>query len=149
MRANRRRDTLPELRLRSLLHAKGLRYRVDRPIRIDGFRPIRPDIVFGRARVAVFVDGCYWHGCPEHHQPSKSNVSYWHAKISRNQERDRENDAALGSAGWKVLRFWEHDDADEAATATERAVSAALTARSGVPIGPASEEGASGTRSSA
>jgi DNA mismatch endonuclease (patch repair protein) len=110
MRANRRRDTLPELRIRSLLHARGLRYRVDRPIRIDGARSIRPDIVFAGARIAVFVDGCYWHGCPEHHQPSRSNVSYWEAKIGGNRERDRRQDRLLAAAGWTVLRVWEHED---------------------------------------
>lgn len=107
-----------------MLHARGLRYRVDKPIPIGGRRPVRPDIVFTRARIAVFVDGCYWHGCPDHHQPSKSNVSYWRAKIDRNQERDRENDAALKSAGWTVLRFWEHDDPAEAAEAIALAVGA-------------------------
>src|SRR5688572_13651957 len=77
MRANRRRDTGPERRLRSALHAAGLRYRVDHPLRVGTLRPFRPDIVFTRARVAVWVDGCFWHGCPDHHAASKTNPDYW------------------------------------------------------------------------
>lgn len=122
MKANRRRDTGPERRLRSFLHARGLRFRVDLPIATGHGRPVRPDIVFTRARLAVFVDGCYWHGCPRHHQPSKSNVAYWQAKIARNRERDRRNDLRLSRAGWAVLRFWEHDDPAEAAAAIDAAV---------------------------
>lgn len=107
MRGNRGRDTKPELDLRRRLHAAGLRYRVD-------MRPLptvarRADIVFTRAKVAVFVDGCYWHGCPEHYKASKSNVAYWHAKITRNINRDRETDRMLSDAGWFVIRAWEHE----------------------------------------
>ena len=122
MQANRRRDTAPERRLRSILHAHGLRFRVDLPIAAGGSRPVRPDVVFTRARVAVFMDGCYWHGCPKHHQPSKSNVSYWRAKIALNRERDRRNDRLLVGAGWIVLRFWEHDDPAEAAEIVTAAI---------------------------
>ena len=104
MRSNRRRDTGPERRLRSALHAAGLRYRVDRPLRVDGWpRRVRPDVVFAGARVAVFVDGCFWHGCPEHQDASKSNVGYWGPKIKSNRERDRGQTAALRVAGWLVL----------------------------------------------
>ena len=110
MAAIRRRDTQAELRLRSALHATGLRYRVDHPLRVaTHHRALRPDIVFTRAKVAVFVDGCYWHGCPEHGQRrSGANKSYWGPKIARNVERDRAHDAALSAAGWTVVRIWEH-----------------------------------------
>jgi DNA mismatch endonuclease, patch repair protein len=110
MAANRRRDTAPELRIRSLLHASGLRFRVDRPIVVTGRRPIRPDIVFVRPRVAVFVDGCFWHRCPEHGSLPRSNRSYWQEKLARNVIRDRETDTRLTEAGWRVIRIWEHED---------------------------------------
>jgi DNA mismatch endonuclease, patch repair protein len=111
MAAIRRRDTTPEKLVRSLLHAHGLRFRVDYPIRIGDARPIRPDIVFTRRKLAVFIDGCYWHGCEKHGvRNGGANASYWGPKIARNQERDAEHTALLGSAGWTVLRFWEHDD---------------------------------------
>ena len=115
MRANRRRDTEPELRIRRLLHAEGMRFRVDLPIRLDGSRPVRPDLVFTRARLAVFVDGCFWHGCSEHKGPSKTNAHYWTPKIASNAARDRRHTRALADAGWTVLRFWEHEPADEVA----------------------------------
>jgi len=116
MAAIRRRDTKPERAIRSLLHARGLRFRVDRPVRIDGLRPIRPDIVFVRARVAVFCDGCFWHGCPEHGQrPAGRNAHYWTPKIAGNRERDARHTAALSAAGWRVLRFWEHEDPGDVA----------------------------------
>lgn len=83
---------------------------------------MRPDVVFTRSRVAVFVDGCFWHGCSEHLEMPKSNVDYWLAKIARTRERDREADAALIATGWQVLRFWEHDDPIAAAAQIERAV---------------------------
>jgi DNA mismatch endonuclease, patch repair protein len=95
---------------------------VDLPIAVDGARPIRPDVVFTRIRVAVFVDGCYWHGCPNHHQPSKSNVAYWRTKIARNRERDRRNNQLLANADWMVLRFWEHEDVRETAAIVAAAV---------------------------
>jgi DNA mismatch endonuclease (patch repair protein) len=123
MAAIRRRDTAPEKLVRSLLHAQGLRFRVDYPIRIGGARPIRPDIVFTRVKLAVFIDGCYWHGCPEHGvRNGGANASYWGPKIARNQERDAEHTALLESAGWTVLRFWEHCDAGCAAAAIGSAV---------------------------
>lgn len=110
MAAIRRRDTGPERAVRSLLHARGLRYRVDLPIRLAGHRPIRPDIVFTRQRVAVFIDGCFWHGCPEHGQRTGiRNGAYWSPKIAGNAERDQRHTAALEAAGWTVLRFWEHE----------------------------------------
>lgn len=125
MVANRRRDTTPELRLRSALHGRGLRYRCDLRIDLHELR-VRPDVVFTRRKIAVFVDGCYWHGCPEHGATPQSNREYWLAKIARNQERDRRADHALRGAGWTVVRVWEHDDPEMAA---ERVVAAAA----GVP----------------
>lgn len=82
----------------------------------------RPDVVFPRARVAVFVDGCFWHRCPEHCQMPKANRDYWEPKLTRNVERDREADAALKSAGWTVLRFFEHVPVTEAAGIVRAAV---------------------------
>lgn len=111
MQAIRRRDSAQERHVRSLLHRAGLRFRVDHPIRLPNLRPIRPDIVFTRRRVAVFLDGCFWHGCPEHgRRPSIQNGHYWRPKIAGNMERDRRHSDALEAAGWKVLRFWEHDE---------------------------------------
>lgn len=113
MLGNRSRDTAPELRVRRAVHAMGLRYRV-------AYRPepnLRrtADLVFTRAHVAVFIDGCYWHGCPDHYIEPASNVDYWRPKIARNRERDAETTAALTHAGWRVLRFWSHEDPDEIA----------------------------------
>jgi DNA mismatch endonuclease (patch repair protein) len=107
MQANRGRDTSPELAVRSLLHARGLRYRVNAPLAFDRRR--RADIVFSRARLAIFIDGCYWHGCPQHFQLPKTNTAFWQGKIEGNRVRDRETDAALLQGGWTVLRFWEHE----------------------------------------
>lgn len=108
MRGNRGRDTAPERRLRSLLHAQGLRYRVSaKPV--PSLRRTA-DIVFPKARVAVFVDGCYWHGCPEHHRPAKANSEFWRQKISDNQRRDAETTEALVDEGWTVIRCWEHEN---------------------------------------
>ncbi|MFI6229907.1 very short patch repair endonuclease [Micromonospora echinospora] len=113
MRANKARDTRPERRLRSLLHQAGLRYRVNtRPV-ADLRRTA--DVVFPGARVAVFVDGCYWHGCPEHYRPAQANSQFWRAKIDGNRARDQETDLLLADAGWTVVRVWEHEDPAEAA----------------------------------
>jgi len=108
MRGNRRRDTRPELAIRRLAHAAGLRYRVDYAPLSD-HRRLRADMVFQRARVAVFVDGCFWHGCPHHHRPSRTNAEFWSKKVEDNQIRDAKTDALLQDAGWTVLRFWEHE----------------------------------------
>lgn len=114
MSAIRRSDTTPELALRSALHAAGLRFRKD--LRLDlGHVKARPDVVFTRAKVAVFVDGCYWHSCPEHGTQPKTNVEFWTTKLARNVERDREQDRALEGAGWVVVRIWEHVPVAEAA----------------------------------
>jgi DNA mismatch endonuclease, patch repair protein len=109
MQANRSVDSQPELRLRSALHRLGLRFRRNYAIEVDGLR-VRPDVVFPRRRVAVFLDGCYWHGCPQHGEQPRANADYWKAKIDRNRRRDRRVDAVLRGAGWTVFRVWEHED---------------------------------------
>lgn len=108
MRANRKVGTQPEIRLRSALHRKGLRFRKDFVIEADGLR-VRPDVTFPRRRVAVFLDGCFWHSCPAHGSVPGSNAGYWTPKLRRNVERDTRVDAALMSAGWNVIRIWEHE----------------------------------------
>lgn len=113
MRANRGRDTAPEIAVRKIVHGVGLRYRVDH-------RPIaslnrRADLVFTRARVAVFIDGCFWHGCLEHHTVAKTNGTYWSEKVRRNRARDVETNHLLSEDGWLVLRFWEHEPPAEVA----------------------------------
>lgn len=113
MQGNRRADTAPELALRRALHRRGFRYRKDAPIRLEGLT-VRPDIVFTRQRVCVFSDGCYWHRCPQHCRLPASNRDYWVAKIERNVARDRQIDAALSEAGWRVVRVWEHVPVEEA-----------------------------------
>ena len=122
MRANRRKDTGPELALRRELHRRGLRYRVD-VAPVVGLRR-RADVVFSRLRLAVFIDGCYWHGCPDHgtaHR-SQANAGYWTNKIMENQSRDRDTDLRLEAAGWAVVRAWEHEPVAEAADRIEKAV---------------------------
>lgn len=114
MSRNRRRDTKPELLLRRLLHAHGLRYRVDHRIRI-GEISVRPDIVFTRCRLAIFVDGCFWHCCPQHGNIPDRNQSYWVPKLERNRARDRSGTEALEAGGWTVVRAWEHEPAAEVA----------------------------------
>jgi DNA mismatch endonuclease (patch repair protein) len=99
----RGRDTTPELQLRKSLWAAGIRYRLRSKL------PGRPDLVFARARVVVFVDGCFWHGCPEHYNKPESRADFWHRKHLRNAVRDREVNELLKSQGWMVLRFWEHE----------------------------------------
>ncbi|AFV87945.1 Putative DNA mismatch endonuclease [Acidipropionibacterium acidipropionici ATCC 4875] len=112
MRAIHRRDTKPERQLSSALHALGYRFRRDFPIRI-GKVTVRPDIVFTRKHVAIFLDGCFWHGCPEHgHRPSV-HQSYWNPKLERNHARDVRNNQSLEDAGWTVIRFWEHEELAE------------------------------------
>jgi len=115
MRSNRRRDTGPELALRRAVHKAGLRYRVDFPIRVAGHRPIRADLVFTRRRVAVFLDGCFWHGCPVHATSPVIRARFWADKIAVNRERDRRHDDVLAGGGWTVIRIWEHEDPSEAA----------------------------------
>ncbi|MFD6100872.1 very short patch repair endonuclease, partial [Nocardiopsis flavescens] len=113
MRANRGRDTGPELAVRRLVHAAGLRYRVSARPLPDLRRTA--DLVFTRRRIAVFIDGCFWHGCPEHHTRARTNADYWAEKVRANRERDADTDRRLARAGWTVLRIWEHERADAAA----------------------------------
>lgn len=113
MRVTRRRDTPAELALRGCLHRLGLRFRVDsRPLPAVSRRA---DVVFGPARVAVFVDGCFWHGCPTHGTWPKANAAWWRGKIEGNRRRDEDTDARLTEAGWAVVRVWAHDHASQAA----------------------------------
>ncbi|MCB9440308.1 MAG: very short patch repair endonuclease [Mycolicibacterium sp.] len=121
MAAIRRRDTKPEVRLRSALHRLGYRFRKDYRIRVNG-RLVRPDIAFTKRRVAIFVDGCFWHSCPEHGRQPGANGEYWSPKLAGNVRRDRDQTAALQSDGWCVLRFWEHEDVDDVVAAIEQAI---------------------------
>jgi DNA mismatch endonuclease (patch repair protein) len=114
MSRQRTRDTEPEMLLRRELHRRGLRYRVDAAL--PGLPRRRADVLFTRARVAVFVDGCFWHGCPKHKTAPTTNGAWWAAKLARNIERDLGTDAHLRSLGWTVLRVWEHEDMKHAAT---------------------------------
>ncbi|MET9154593.1 very short patch repair endonuclease [Streptomyces griseoflavus] len=114
MRSNRARDTKPELRLRSLLHREGLRFRVNA-------RPVATlrrtaDVLFTKDKVAVFVDGCYWHGCPAHRSIPSTNRDFWVSKIEGNKSRDRETNSLLVEHGWFVVRVWEHTPTDDAVT---------------------------------
>jgi DNA mismatch endonuclease (patch repair protein) len=115
MQANKARDTGPEKRLRTLLHKAGLRYRV-------AAKPLprlrrTADVLFPALRVAVFVDGCFWHGCPQHYRPAtRNNSEFWRQKIEGNRERDADTDRLLTDAGWQVVRIWEHEDPATAAT---------------------------------
>jgi DNA mismatch endonuclease (patch repair protein) len=120
MRSNRGRDTKPELALRSAVHALGLRYRVNsRPL--EGVRRTA-DLVFTRARVAVFLDGCFWHGCPQHHTVARTHGEFWARKVTDNRRRDRDTDARLAEAGWRSVRVWEHEDPAAAARRVEDVV---------------------------
>ncbi len=113
MQQQRRRNTRPEIALRRALHAAGLRYRVERPV-LPGMRR-RADVVFGPAKVAVFVDGCFWHLCPQHATFPRANADWWREKLERNRERDRDTDRLLFDQGWLPVRVWEHDEMAEAA----------------------------------
>ena len=113
MQSNRGQDTGPELRLRRRLHSMGLRYRVG--LRLEQNRRRSIDIAFTKPKVAIFVDGCFWHGCPSHSRPTKSNIEFWNEKIERNRIRDADTNALLDVNGWTVIRFWEHDDYEMAA----------------------------------
>jgi DNA mismatch endonuclease (patch repair protein) len=114
MKGNRKTDTRPEVALRSALHRSGMRFRKDHSLKVDADRAIRADIVFPTEKLAVFVDGCFWHKCPQHGTQPRSNRNYWTAKLARNVERDGEVNARLAEAGWEVLRLWEHESVAEA-----------------------------------
>ena len=121
MHGNRRRDTRPEIRLRSALHRTGRRFRVDtRIVLVD--LSVRADLLFPRARVAVFVDGCFWHRCPQHGNRPRRNQEYWGPKLDRNVQRDRKADACLEAAGWRVVRIWEHEATSEAVKRVPQAI---------------------------
>ena len=107
-KGNTRTDTKPELALRSALHRSGLRFRKDLRIKLGTFAA-RPDIVFTKRKVAVFVDGCFWHRCPKCYHKPATNADFWEAKIGRNVERDKEVSRELKNRGWKVVRVWEHE----------------------------------------
>lgn len=121
MSGQRSRDTGIERELRATLHRRGLRYRVHVRL-LPGLRR-EADIVFPRSRVAVFVDGCFWHGCGLHGTWPRSNAQWWREKIESNQQRDRDTDARLRDAGWLPLRVWEHELTQEAADRIEHALS--------------------------
>ena len=112
MQPQREHDTTPELLLRRTLHARGLRYFVHRKL-LPGLRR-EADLVFVRARVAVFVDGCFWHSCPQHGTPPKRNAQWWSTKLERNRVRDADTDRRLREEGWLVVRVWEHENIEEA-----------------------------------
>lgn len=111
----RRSETKPEIRLRSLLHRQGLRFRKDYRIDLPGGVRVRPDVVFSRGKVAVFYDGCFWHACPDHGRQPAVNDWYWGPKLARTVERDRQATDALAEQGWAVVRIWEHEALDDAA----------------------------------
>lgn len=124
MQSNKGKDTKPEVALRSAVHALGLRYRV-------GTRPLKQvrrtaDLVFTKAKVAVFLDGCFWHGCPVHHTVAATNAKFWADKVDGNRARDRDTDRRLADAGWLSVRIWEHEEPAEAA---QRVRDAVLTRR--------------------
>jgi DNA mismatch endonuclease (patch repair protein) len=135
MVTQRQRDTRPEMELRRRLHAQGLRYRVDIAPLNSSRR--RADIVFPSARVAVFVDGCFWHGCPVHGTSPKQNARWWRDKLAANVQRDRSTDDRLRETGWTVVRVWEHEDPTTAAAVVSAAVSSglALVANAGADRG--------------
>ncbi len=131
MRAIRRTDTKPEIALRRALHRQGYRFRKDYRLDLADGKRVRPDIAFTARRVAVFVDGCFWHACPEHGSKPANNTWYWEPKLRRNVERDRVADAALSAAGWDVVRVWEHESLDAAVTAVLAALTRSARPRSG------------------
>lgn len=126
MRGNRWRDTSPEAAVRSILHRRGRRFLKRHTIRLGNRRWTQPDAVFRRARVALFIDGCFWHRCPEHGTRPSANSSYWGPKLDRNVARDRDTDAQLIAMGWLVVRAWEHEDPIEIADRIDAALSARL-----------------------
>jgi DNA mismatch endonuclease (patch repair protein) len=136
MRANRGKDTRPELALRRELHRRGARYRTNMRVDLADGRRVRPDVVFTAARLAVFVDGCFWHGCGEHRSIPKRNTEFWRQKIEATRRRDKRNDGWLVAEGWLVVRLWEHVPAKDAADAVLLAVAHARQDISGWVTSP-------------
>lgn len=118
MSAQRTQGTEPELALRRLLHAAGFRYRVGYPVPCAPRRTI--DIAFPKKKVAVFIDGCFWHGCPTHAVPPKNNAQWWSSKLEGNKSRDAETTSLLEDSGWRVVRLWEHTSADSMLAAVKK-----------------------------
>lgn len=112
------------------MHRRGLRFRREYTIPLSHRRPVKADVAFPRRRVAVFLDGCYWHSCPDHGTKPKANEGYWTAKLARNVQRDREIDDALEAVGWTSIRIWEHEDPHVAAS-----VVAGVVFKTGIPPG--------------
>ena len=131
MQGNRGRDTRPELAIRRALHARGRRYFVNRRP-VPGIRRTA-DLVFPTARLAVFVDGCFWHGCPQHHTVAKTNADFWAEKTRLNRERDEETGRLLREQGWTVLRLWEHVPVEDAVAQVERALALAAASQRDTP----------------
>lgn len=115
-----RADTAPEMALRRELHARGRRFRVQ--MKVEGLPRRSVDVAFTRQRLAVFVDGCFWHGCPEHHIPPARNSDWWAWKVERNQSRDLDTNDRLQALGWQVIRIWEHEPPSQAADRVEEAL---------------------------
>ena len=130
MRANRGKDTGPEMAVRRELHRRGARYRTNLRIDLGEGRRVRPDVVFTAARVAVFVDGCFWHGCRAHRSLPNRNGEFWREKIEATRRRDARNDEWLMSEGWRVVRLWEHVPVADAANAVLRALAESRDGRS-------------------
>lgn len=126
MSAVKRSNTRPEIVLRKALHREGFRFRKDYPIRVEG-RLARPDIAFTRRRIAVFVDGCFWHGCRAHGQIPATNTAFWTDKLANNVARDRRQDTLLAAAGWRVIRVWEHDNVEDGMAAVRSAYNSACS----------------------
>jgi len=138
MSTAKRRDTAAELALRRQLHAQGLRYRVTYPV--PGQRRRTIDVAFTKAKVAVFVDGCFWHGCPEHGTRPQSNSTWWTTKLAANHARDLDTDRLLGELGWTVVRVWEHEPPDAAAQRIRQTL-ADQTPTNRIVLGPPPPDG--------
>jgi DNA mismatch endonuclease (patch repair protein) len=130
MRGNRKWDTSPEVRIRSLLHAQGYRFRKNMALAL-GSTKVRPDIVFTRYRLAIFVDGCFWHRCPVHGTSPRANQWYWGPKLDRNVKRDQLVNEALRAAGWTVVRVWEHESPESAIRKVEDALNSPVARAKG------------------
>lgn len=122
MRGNKAGKTGPELRVRSLLHRAGLRFRVSLWLEVEGLRT-RPDLTFPSQKLVVYIDGCFWHCCPQHGNAPRANQAYWAPKLEDNVQRDRRISAALRRSDWRVLRFWEHEDPEDIAVDILRQIS--------------------------